>query len=344
MGLRHGPAELRHDGLPVDCISGLVLNVGSELGLPTGIAVVGRYLLVFDLASDYVLHVLDATTGAYLTQLGRRGSGPGEFESAWSLDPVPGDSSMIWVYDIQLRRLTLVDVEQSVSTNRLAYTRMITLSSNAVPTGPVWLGDSTMVSLGFFPNGRIGFFDADGTHTASVGVLPGEGETDNPAILQHAYRATLVRNPSGTLLAAATRHASLVQIFGSDGTLIVDAEGPLQVRPQYHSGVSARGLAMQTGADLRFGYVDAASAVDHIYALFSGRTREGFPKSAYQGRFVHVFDWQGNFVRALQADADLISVALDRDGRVLYAVRHEPTPAILRYNLGTHSNEDACAR
>ena len=55
--------------------------------------------------------------------------------------------------------------------------------------------------------------------------------------------------------------------------------------------------------------------------------------SAFLGRFVHVFSWAGSFDRVFELDADLLSITLDSSAQVLYAVRHDPTPAILEYSL-----------
>ncbi len=81
------------------------------------------------------------------------------------------------------------------------------------------------------------------------------------------------------------------------------------------------------------GYVDGSASKNHLFALFSGRTREGGKGRAYMGRFVHVFDWDGNFVMAIQLDTDVAAITVDEDERVLYAIRHLPYPAIVRYSL-----------
>ncbi len=51
------------------------------------------------------------------------------------------------------------------------------------------------------------------------------------------------------------------------------------------------------------------------------------------GRFVHVFDWEGNFVTAIQLDTDVAAITVDQDEGVLYGIRHLPYPAIVRYSL-----------
>ncbi|MCH7715457.1 MAG: hypothetical protein IH876_04960, partial [Gemmatimonadetes bacterium] len=136
------------------------------------------------------------------------------------------------------------------------------------------------------------------------------------------------------LFAAVTRHASLIEIFGGDGSRVTTAKGPLHVEPTYRVRQGEEGKALlATGQDLRFGYVDGSASRDYVFALFSGRTREGAMGRHYMGRFVHVFDWAGNFVKAIELDADVVTIAVDEDSNVLYGVRHDPHPAIVRYSL-----------
>lgn len=337
--MKYGPSELNHDGISLRSTPGTDLSESQLFGLPADIAVVGPFLVMLDQASDSVMHVVDAITGAHLTQLGRRGEGPGEFKSAWSLAPDPGDSNLVWIYDIGLLRLTQIDVARSVRENRLACTQLITLRSDAVPTGPLWFAGDKLVSLGFFPEGRLGFFDSEGNLIETAGAVPVGDGSEDVGIRQHAYRATLTKNPSHDLLAAASRHASLLEIYRTSGERIVVTEGPLTVRPQFGVGRSVRGLSMQTGQDLRFGYVDVAGGSDRIYALFSGRTREGYPKSAFQGRFIHVFDWDGRFELALELAAGIVGIAVDEGAGAIYAIRHDPTPAVVQYPLSGGTRE-----
>ncbi len=152
-------------------------------------------------------------------------------------------------------------------------------------------------------------------------------------MVQHVFQATLAIHPNRELIVAATRHASNIEIYRTDGTVVGVFEGPLPVEPRYEIQNSAGRPTMATGSDLRFGYLDVTASAKHIYALFSGRTRAGFPGAANFGRFVHVFDWTGNFELAFELDAAVLTIAVDEDGHSLYATRHEPEPAVLRYTV-----------
>jgi hypothetical protein len=331
--LRHGPAELDHAGLTVHSLAGQVLSAASELAIPMDIAVAGQYLVVIDLAADSVLHVIRRTTGDLVGQFGRRGAGPGEFQAAWSMQPVQDDPDKLWIYDIGLRRLTLVDISASLAAGQLSVIRSLQLSTNGIPTGPLWTDSATAVSLGFFGQGRIGVFDASGEQTGTYGSLPLDSLEVPPAVQQHAYQTTAALRPSGRLLAAATRHASRIEIYAVPGTTVAATDGPVHVAPRYTVASSAGGSSMQSGADLRFGYVDVAAAEGAVFALFSGRTREGFPQRAYLASHVHVFDWSGQFIYALRLDSDVAAIAVDERASLLYAVRHEPIPAVMCYRL-----------
>jgi hypothetical protein len=302
--------------------------------VPLDIVVAERFVVVSDLSADSVFHVIDAEGRGTAFQFGRRGSGPGEFQQAWSLDPGAGGRAEIWVYDAGLARMTYVSLDDGVAGSGPTVGRMINLQVAAIPTGPAWIDSTTMVSLGFFSSGRIAFISHEGTLIRTAGALPEVPSAAPPEVVQHAFQATLAVHPERMLLAAATRHASNIEIYRADGTAVGVFHGPLTVEPRFEVQATRGRPTMTTGADLRFGYIDVTASADHIYALFSGRTRAGFPRSANFGRFVHVFDWSGNFEHAFELDATVLTIATDEGGQFLYATRHEPEPAVLRYAVG----------
>ena len=90
---------------------------------------------------------------------------------------------------------------------------------------------------------------------------------------------------------------------------------------------------MSTGPDLRFGYIDITSTDDNVFALFSGRTRQGSEGTASFGRFLHVYDWNGQLIRVFELDADLIALTVTPDGSRVFALRHEPLASVVRYEI-----------
>ena len=330
-----GPGELSHAA-----IDRLIepprheLHRSDRLGMPYRLAVVGDHVVIIDLAADSAMHVVHRRTGAFVRSFGRQGEGPGEFKTVWSLDPVAGSTHELWVYDAGLNRSTYVDLRDGFFEQERLGERMITFVSVASLTGPVRTSRNQFLSLGLFPEGRLGVFGEDGRQAGTVADLPPGAEELAPNIRQHAYQATLLAHPDRHLLAAATRHASRLEIYRSDGSVVAHTEGPLAVAPDYRRSEGGPRSRFVMSKDARFGYVDVAVSRDFIFALFSGRSRESFRGiSATLARYVHVFDWAGEFRGALRLETDAISIAVDDAAATLYAVEHEPAPAIAAYDL-----------
>lgn len=337
---RTAPADLDHSRLAPVQLEGRVLPGSTSLALPSEIEVVGDRLVLIDAAADSVIHVLDRVDGRPVRSFGRRGGGPGEFEGAWSIDPVPGREGQFWVFDVALRRLTHVDLKRDFAGGARPGERSINLISDATLLDPVWV-DTLLVGLGFFQAGRLGHFNSYGKFVRTVGELP-PGDDDIPAnIRQHAYQSTLKANPARSLLAVVTRHADQLEIYRTDGTLVARPAPLFGFMPRYEVRRKADRLAMTTGLDLRFGYIDVATTEDRIYALFSGRTRRGFPGAANYGEYVHVFDWAGGLRGVIRLDAAVIAIAVDPAGMHLYGVRHNPQPAVVDYALGASAWRDS---
>lgn len=316
---------------PAAPLAAEVVYAGDSLGRPHLMSFAGEYLLVADIGGGAALHVLQE--GQLLASFGRKGQGPGEFSAIRTIQPTP-DGRNVWLYDPGNTRLTLLDVEAVVAKRGNAVLQTLALRSSLLPMNAVRLSDTLIASSGLFTAGRLALFTATGDLRRVVGPLPPTRDGVPVPVAQHAYTGTLVRHPERPLLALATRHADRLEFYDPDGGLQRIARGPLGFEPVYQ--VQARGGVpfMATGDDLRFGYVDLVAAGDRLYALFSGRTRAERPGRANFGEQVHVFDWEGRLVQVVELDEPALSLAVEEDGRTLYAVRHDPEPAIVRYRLG----------
>lgn len=326
------PGDLDHSHLKPVQADGRMLPASGSLALPAYIEMVGDRLVLIDVAADSVIQVLDNADGKLVRSFGRRGAGPGEFEGAWAIDPVRSSDDQFWIYDLSLRRLTHIDLEKDFPTSGRQIHKSLSLISETTILDPVW-ADTTLIALGFHGEGRFGFFDRRGKLLRTAGELPMDKVEVPATIRQQAYQSILRPNPERSLLAVATRHADLLDIYQIDGTLVASARPPFSFTPSYEVQKREDRLVMATGSDLRFGYIDLATTDDHIYALFSGRTRRGFPGAANYGEYVHIYDWSGALVRVLHLDAPSMGITVDKGGTRLYSIRHEPSPAVVEYEL-----------
>jgi hypothetical protein len=315
----------------VQPLAGTVLYGGDRLSRPQSIGVTDDWVLVGDVPRPHALHVISRTNGRHLASWGREGEGPGEFSSLWGLQPA--DAGQVWLFDPAQTRLTLLDVPALLADAPAPLRRTLVLRGEYVPMTAVWVADSLLMSSGMFSGGRLAQFDSIGSPRRVVGPLPPAKPNVPAAVAQHAYSGTLVRHPSRPLLAIGTRHADRVEIYRVDGALVTVARGSAKFEPVYEPRIRGNTPVMGTGDDLRFGYVDLFAAGDRLYALYSGVTRGERPGKASFGGEVHVFDWDGRLRARYALDALALGIAVAPDGRTLYAIRHDPEPAVLRYPL-----------
>lgn len=328
---KYGPGELDHSALrPVD-LESRVLARGDYLGAPSEMSVVGERLLVIDAMGDSALHVIDARTGRHLHSLGGRGEGPGEYRGAWSLASERGRPDQPWVYDLQLARLTRVDLRPGAAPP--AQAEIVRIQGEALATQPVWIQDTLLVSPSLSARGRLLFYGADGTFRRAAGPLPQGSGGVPPAILQQAWMGTLVSNPRTGWLALVTQHADQVEIYRPDGSLVRKVRGPFRFDPRFTVEQMQGQPVMAQGDAMRFGYTDAEATDTEIYALFSGRTREVFKGASSFGRYIHVYDWQGELKRVYRLGSDVVAITLSPDGRRLYGIAEEPEPGIVVFSL-----------
>lgn len=323
-------------------LSSRELDASGMLAAPTDLALVGRYLVLLNTRGDSAIHVYDTQTDKLVRSFGREGGGPGEFRGAWSLDPEPGSRSAFWVFDIGLQRFARIDLDRDFAPGARYGTRIVQMQGSAPVLSPVWVGDSLLVSPGVFAEGgRLAWFASTGRMRSVVGDDP-PGRADVPMqVRQHAYQSTVRPNPQRTLLAAGTRHADRLEILRVDGSRVAAAARPANFEPVYKTTLRAGQPTMDSGDEMRFGYIDLATTSDRIYALYSGRKRADFPGQANYGEYVHVYDWNAKLIEVIGLDSPAITIEADEAQQKLYAVRHNPTPALLVYDLRTGTSGSA---
>jgi hypothetical protein len=316
-------------------LQGEVIATGDYLDHPGQMVVSDDRLVVLDRSAPMV-HVFSLPAGTHLGSFGQNGEGPGEYRSAWHVEGDAKNPRAVWIYDISLLRMTRLEFSQAPLPE---VREVVNLNAGSgVFLHPVWLSDTTLVVSGITPthaDGRLLLTDRAGGVIRMLGKPPQHpGSAAIPTtVLQHAYEGPLAVRPDRARFALATRQADRLEIYRSDGNQLAEVVGTTGFLPEFEVKARAGGVSMATGDNLRVGYVDLAATRNHIYALFSGVLRRDAGSSTFFGREVHVFDWSGAKVARLQLDEPAFTIAVTPDGTRMYAVRHEPAPAIVRYSL-----------
>lgn len=321
---------VRYDSTDGEVLTSAVLIEGERLGRISGIARVGEYLIVEDggIASAHVY----GTDGSYLGNLGRRGQGPGEFESLWSVDIVSQDPPVIWAYDLNQLRMTRVNLDSLLSPEEHEPST-IKFQIGFTPTSPYVAGDSLVITPGFLPEpARLAYLNADdGTFVRTVGPAFSNPDDVPWGVLHHAYQSKMAVHPDGQKAALVYRYTDRVEILTLDGSLTHVARGPVVDGPTFDVGTMSGEPVMATKGGTLSAYSDVVCTDQRIYALYVGRYRNQ-PGSDFAAT-VHVFDWNGELVDILRLDRWTTAIGIDTSGTTLYTTSPYPEPMVLKYEI-----------
>jgi len=312
-GARHAVSGARHDET---LLSAAVVSEAGELGIPTRLIVDDRWIFVLDAASDSVLHQFRRDDGVLYRSLGRRGRGPGEFQGAWSIsyDHASGDA---WVYDVSLARVTRIVVPRGDPGPAYADTS-IQLAAQGSPTDAVWLDSARLLAPGFYRDARVAVLDGSGRRVAGIGP----GFTHWSKTVPQVSQARVALHPRAHRAVLANRNLASLELIDLERATTTTVQGPVDL-PRVSGPARLGAIA----------YVDVAVTATSIYALFSGRDPATVGQAASFGDRIHVFGWDGALERILRLDGDVIAIAVAEDESAIYALRHEPLPALVRFDL-----------
>ena len=325
--------EEPHDG--VHRLTGRVLATGDYLDQPGHMTIAGGRLLVLDRTAP-MIHVFGLSDGKRLGSFGQKGDGPGEFRSTRDVQVDVRDPRDVWIYDMSLLRMTRVRVGQGPLPE---FQEMVKLhNGGGVYLHPAWLTDTTLAVSAIapmHPQGRLLLTRRTGEVIRTIGQTPRHPDAASipTTVLQHAYESYVTVRPDRARFATATRQADRLEIYRADGTQLAQVAGSTGFLPVFEVNQRAEGVSMALGGEVRAGYMDLESNDDRIYALFSGVRLGDDPQQAFFGREVHVFDWDGNLLARLKLDAPALTIAVAPDEKQLFAIRHDPEPSVVRYDL-----------
>lgn len=307
------PPTLPHTGVRVTKLAGDLLVSEPAIGRPSKMVIQGRRLWVGDHAGDPYLHVIDLDSGRLVRSLGRAGQGPGDFRSVAQLSLRPGDTSGVWVFDLDQRRLTRVP-----STGAGVRT-IIQSGAEGRPLRMGWLSPSRLLVIGLTDSARVVLADATGApRTIRPGPLLGRAEIPMQKRINASNGLQVCVRPEGDTFGIGYVNAARVELYDGAGGFLALMRGPAWGLNQ---GDFVRNERGEWGSPpVRYYYRGCYGTSRYYYGLFAGRTEAAGPEGtrSWDSPYVHVFDWTGTLRNVLELDEFAEAVAVDGDS-VLYA-------------------------
>jgi hypothetical protein len=271
------------------------------------------------------LALVDLGSGAILSRTGRDGEGPGEFRDPGTFLAQEGSPNSTWVYDFQNRRLALISIREG---RELVVEAGRPFDAGASIEQPIRSGTRVLAN-GLFPDYTLVVLDSTGKPQQRIAA----DQPFPPSRISHAVgrrllnRSYLAADPTGQRLALAYQWASRIDFFSGDGSRRGSVAGPRQTEARY----TIRGTRYFWDPEGAMAYTALRATDNFVYALFCGCREADDPDQRSQR--LHVFRWNGDFVREIQLDRKVTAFAVTPDDSLLYAAVTEPHTAIGEWAL-----------
>jgi len=282
------------------------MDVSDHLGKVYGLASAGSYLIFRDDQVDTKLTVLNMENDPVVPiYTGSSGQGPRELINP---GPIIPDSNRFLIYDGGKMKLLSCRLDNLGSPDHDLQEEITIGTQGIIDIKKIsW---DVFLAVGVFPENRFLLIDGSGKTIGKVGNYPIPLSDGTPDYVRGiACQSMLATQTEKRVAAVAMRYGEHIQFYAfgqveDDPTLINERSVFL---PEYTTNNHNGSPNFSPTEKTRWGYLSITSDDRYVYALYSGK-QQAPGTDFYRGNLVHVFDWEGNFVRILELDKAVSSI------------------------------------
>lgn len=315
-------------------LSAQVINLDTILfRYPFRVTVRDSIAVVMDLHNiDHYLHAFTYPEWKHIASFGRRGEAPEEMLSAANIQFNSLDS--LWALDPNKMEITRWKI--SPSTGSAERVEEIKLDKKLVRSLDFRTMESGFLIPDYMGEHRFWEVNKNGKATKSNGTIPSETvnkETSRPALAQ-AWRSFMDYNPDNGVLAMATQLGEAIEIYNLNDNTHKVLYGP-SGEPQFQTGKDGSGIPNGI-----MGFSDIKVTNKHIYAVFQGikfkdklATLQRGERPEDGGRFIYVFDLQGNPVCKYTLDHAIYGIDINEETNTIVATEVKSDDPIIEFKI-----------
>lgn len=311
-----------------------VINLDTILlRYPFRVTVRDSIAVVMDLHNiDNYLHAFTYPTWKHIASFGKRGEAPEEMLSAANIQFNSLDS--LWALDPNKMEISRWKI--SLSTGTAERVEKIKLDKKLVRSLDFRTIGSGFLIPDYLGEHRFWEVNNNGEPIKSNGTIPSETihtYTSRPALAQ-AWRSFMDFNPDNGVLAMATQLGETIEIYNLNNNTHKVLYGPAG-EPKFQTGKDGSGIPSGI-----MGFSDIKVTKKHIYAVFQGikfkdklATFQRGERPEDGGRFIYVFDLEGNPVCKYTLDHPVYGIDINEETNTIVATEVESDDPIIEFKI-----------
>lgn len=238
------------------------------------------------------------------------------------------DSKYLWVYDINKRMLGGYPITPESQGENKTYREQIILPFHDIEmVYNVNVFSKTKYAL-YRPDTKNGIFQLyeNDSCIKSIGYLDMKQSDIPPLAVKQIYSGRSEYNFATNKMAVFYSYTDMLKIVDMNNNSVKTVHGPDLFDPIY----KIVGGSFAATKETKFAYVQTASDDQFVYALYCGKDYNLFTKGISEGgRYINVFDWNGDPVCCYELNPSCVSFAIDSKNKKIYAYSGETDNIVL---------------
>lgn len=307
-------------------IEAKIMQVDSLIGRPFSLQCLDSYLLVGDLYDGKAITVIDTRTDRFLGRTLTLGAGPGEVMGALRIS-YNEEKSELSVYQIQNGTLHIYAIQPKGSIQDLL-THKESLHFQDRPFNVV-IGNDNMLSIGVFDKGRFHIYDTEGNYLMPAGDYPFDGNNMRPDIRFALYQGQLCSQPNGSNFVLGGSFSDELEFYTiQNGNLsLIKSYGSKDVLARVEETIKFDDNCL-------IGYKGVYGTSQYCYLLYSGKTYGENADRRTWAKSIHVYNWNGDFVKSYQMNVEVLAFCVDEKNGVIYGIsKHDGEFVLVKFTL-----------
>lgn len=326
----------------VQQLSAEVFLSDEQLGTPYHICSTDKYVVVGNLKNDTILEVY-TNEGKKVNRFLIHGEGPGEALRILNIQYAAADGC-IYLPDYPKHSMYKI-AESDFTKEKPEIHTVFHYQPDQLPEDKmIWdwwkcLSNGKLMAANATSKGMLACFDAELTEFTCYEAYPDKEEVSSELsewANMRLYSSCSAVSPDANKLAVVYYGADIVGFARLDGnavkTKFLKEAFPNDIYVVQYDGNKVQGAF--TSESVRH-YVSVTASDDYVYALYCGEKEKDCLPGLMRAERVKCYDWDGNLVKEMQLDHQVLQIAVSPDDKWLYAVNESADTGytILKYAL-----------
>lgn len=285
-------------------------------GIPYNLHLKDSNLIIFNAAgsTDFFFYNYNLNSEKLSDGYLRGGRGPSEAIGGLSNGL---KNNMLWMQDITLKKMLTLDLEK--------------LEKEKTPTFNEYPLNDTFYSMDFKDSANfmgVGYMESkykiqkvavkQGSIVNEFGEFTDKPEDTKLGVWKSANECFIRTSPNGEKSVLFYRYKDEIEIYNNvNGNKLSSGKGPDDIKLKFES-ISDGDIDVATRTEgTKFAYLGGTVTKDFIYLLYAGHVHDSEFRDT--GKYVFVFDWEGNPVKKLVLDRYILTFTVSDDDKSLFA-------------------------